>query len=534
MRLRVLLVLLLSCAPASAQASSVPVGTGTGLNAEIGTLGGSGSPMLSGRYFSLDGAKEGSGRYFDWSLEGRASAADLSTRWADPEASRSEQLYFYGLMGRVGRAYPLWGPLDVGWSLLGVARLDALFPTLSLDQTVGVRARLGGEQSVGVFGGVTEGAAALTRDWAARALTNDHPAQARVVESPHVELGAWGPIPSTSGSYQAFAGVQRNEFTTQTRLEGALSRPVLGGTVSAGLRAEDERGADMEFDRRERALRLGLDRGDGWEWSVEAGKRDVDFGGARFDGNFVSLGVTIRERTKGSVTFRGTRSSGEVATPRGPWSHIQGEVRDAAVALDALLARIPPALAGVDPARAAADLRAAYEGLPPEVRAAVAAELGGAPDFDRLAREFADARPGAIAEAGSERARLARLLNELSDPERLDRVVTRGLRVELYRALERTQFRLWGRDVSLTPGLLAAMVHAYGTGSGFVPPASAKTFDPALDRWVAERVGERLGVSCGGADVTACALAQLPPELRARLAGLPEAEARRVVAETLA
>jgi hypothetical protein len=543
------LLALLWAAPARAALAPEPSKTFTVEAAHL--FDGAGGPLIGeGDYVTVDGARAGSGRWFDWRYEGRASVLGARTRWfdgvpppdpllrepslrGDPAAMSREDLYFLGVMGRVGRAYPLWGPLDFAWNLQGIARADQYFPTATLDQSLGLRARLGGGHQAFLFGGVTEGVAALSKDWAAKALAGRSVADPHLTRAPHLELGVQGPL-SSGRDYQAFAGVQDNELTRQTRLEAALSRPGLGGTVSAGLRAENEDGRGVEFSDHRRALRLSLTRRDGWEWSVETGRQALDYGGATSDGRYVMFGLTVHEKDAGRSAGVGAMSgSTRASEPKLPWDGLQGDVTAQAAALQTVLDLIPPVLQHpVDPAGAARRLSDAYAALPQNLRDSIETELGGTPDFPQIVQVLQSQQPTALADVRQARKDLRALQDALSDPHRLERIFKRWLDVEAYASLSSVRFRLFGKEVPLTPGLLVAAVHAYGQGQGLIAPVP-RDAGTVAEGYLYQELQKRYASSCPSGDVLTCAISGLPPELQSRLQGVDDQEARRIVAEAL-
>lgn len=246
-----------------------------GFSLEVGDLGqGAGVPSLgSSPYLSLGKDWAGSGSWLDWGLKTRVSALDLQSRYFDTRGPYdSQRLYLLSAAANAGRAFPLWGPVDFGWSVMALARVDQYFPNAALDETAGLRVRLNPDHQVGLFGGVTQAAGLLSRDWAAQAIDGGKLSSPRVDSAPHVEVGAWGRLRGDA-SYEAWAARQSNPFSDLTRLEGSLSRPGLGGRVSAGLKAETESGDGIQFDRRQRALTFGLTQDDGKQWGVEAGRQ---------------------------------------------------------------------------------------------------------------------------------------------------------------------------------------------------------------------------------------------------------------------
>lgn len=522
----------------------------TGLEIEAGDLGNHpGAPLLgTSPYFSVGKSKSGSGTGLDWSLSGRAAVVDANARWfssapgADPlirergapnlTGYQDQQLYFFSVLGTVGRAYNLYGPVDVAWNALAVGRLNHMFPNAALDQTVSARLRLPEGHSVGVFAGVTETAALLSDRWAQSVANGGQLGDPRIVTAPHAEIGMWGE------RYRVFAGMQKNPMTTASHLHGSVLTPVESGVVSTGLRFENEKGFDGDFSRTQRALRVALSQRGGVEWGVEAGRRHVGFGGAQLSDSFIGVNLTLRDKTGETyLVQKSMHASQGVQTPTPAWAgQLQSTLNQSLSTLDVLLKGIDETLAGASAPQITQRLRDAYGALRPELRAAIEAEVGPL-DFDRIGQALADQLPSAAADAADQLARarqqLAQLQAALTDPRRLENIVTRSLRVELYQSLVGTRIRLWGRDTPLTPGLLLAAVHAYGQGPATLAPMPRGVVEAAVDRELAERLRLKFGLTCGAADVVACALSGLPAEIRDRLNGLPAQKARELIADAV-
>ena len=93
-----------------------------------------GSLLSRSPFASIDGEVSNSGKYYDYLLQGRLGAADLSARFVPPSpadslvpddgsALSSRSISAGSILMQAGRAIPLFGPFDLGVGALGLARV---------------------------------------------------------------------------------------------------------------------------------------------------------------------------------------------------------------------------------------------------------------------------------------------------------------------------------------------------------------------------------------------------------------------------
>jgi hypothetical protein len=441
------------------------------------------SPFFGARKFG-----SGSGKWFDWSFDSKLFVLDLNARYGPESPSASKTLVVGSVLGQVGRAYNLFGPVDVSWSAMGIMRTTGYFPNLSLDETVGARYRYAENHSMGFFTGLTQSAIEGGRTWT-ETLKEERTAT-------HNALAFWGETGRGLG-YNLELGRQENATTTVDSLSSRLTIPTRGDSFDLRARVEEETGDSIGFYRKRTSLGSEFRVGRDWDMGVNVGVDDIDFGGVEQKAK--SLMLTFRynpRRSKKNLRLRSTIVDRRTSTPPAGELPVARKVYDAVQRLDALLARLQRELDAVDPAEAAQSLADALDDLPPRLRDALDEEVGDI-DADRIA-ELVDRAQAGTAEAREE---LARIASVVGDADLIERLAVRAARKELHAVVASQNVDILGRTVKLTPPQLIALAHAYNLSNEPLPPIT----DRDIDNWISDE--------CGGA-LKDCLLSRLPSQLR--------------------
>lgn len=514
----------------------------------LGDLGaGQRSPLLGpSPYFNLRKGGQGSGSAFDYGYKAQAGLVLTQGRLFSPDAPAvdakidravdllgndkvrsalsvptgfTEAPIFVGsVLGHVGRAYHLGGPVDVGWSAMGLGRMTGLFPNATFDQSVGMRVKTGDTQNIGLFGGVTEAAGLFARTLVAESLASGKTKLSPELDmAPHAALAAWGKLPYLSGGqYTAEVGRQWNPWTTVQSLGGSVSMNAGSGRVGLQGSWSDESGREAEFARTKSQAGLSYSPNSGTDLSLVYGRDNARLGNAAVDNHQVLIGLTIHEKVKksaGSVTLEsiiGTKDSLIL-----PDAQANDFVRMLDTELAKLLAlkRAGEGLAGAPGVSGRwTQLGDAWRALDPSVRSAVEAEYArygpGGPSVD----DIFSTSPGQIDNAN-------KVLTALADPAVLDRVLTRAIRSQILTNLEKLEIPLFGEKIKMSAPMVLAAAHAYSLGLRPLPAVTAADARGALDPFLSKKLTEQLGCApgAGAKDVSACLLGKLPPSAAAEL-----------------
>lgn len=461
------------------------------LSLEIGKLNPAGNDPLLGEspYINLRQSGSSSGKRLDWGYDAQLGYLDLKARYGEDVPYESEGLFLGSALGRVGRAYNLFGPFDVGWSVMGLMRIADVFPNLTLDETLGARWRYDENHAIGLFTGWTEN------------LTQERIAT-------HNALAFWGDFKNGLG-YWAEAARQQNPLTDATSLETRLSIPSRIDRLSIYARIEEEGRGSLEFRRRRTSLGGEFALSRSWDMDVGIGVDEIDFGGVEVESKSLMLTFSYRPE-KGPSRIRiesGFGPDRDYQLPEAGELVIAKKLYDGLVRLDAALARLRENLSGIDAREAARSLSSVIAGLDPSLREALEEEWG-ALDPDDISPErvqkLLDRVSAGVNEARTELARTAALAG---DQAFLERLAVRAARKEIYGLFGKKEIDILGKTVRITPTKLIALAHAYRLGLSPLPPVTGRD------------VGNWLNDNCAGsaAQLRDCLLVDLPPEQRAAL-----------------
>ncbi|MDO8756952.1 MAG: hypothetical protein Q7J64_02975, partial [Elusimicrobiota bacterium] len=465
-----------------------------------------GSLVSRSPFATLDGEVSNSGKYYDYLLQGRLGVVDLNARLVPPSpgdplilddgsALSSRHISVGSVLMQAGRAIPLFGPFDLGVGVLGMARVVDSFPNATTDESAALRMRFDGGHSVAVFGGATQSLSLLGADWARRQITGEEKDDLAIKTSPHTGLTVWGPL-AERGSYSVTARRQTNETTTERSLSGEAAWPWRSGTASVFGRAEHREGAEIEYERRKNSVGVGYQTRSGLGVSLESVRDSASFGGAESDRRYVMLGFSWTW-DKGTLSVKAPVSAqiNDLSSPPGT-EQLAREINATLATLDVLLTRVQQLLGDRTNAELWLPFQTQYDSLPPEARAAIEAEVDVAGIQAAVNQGLDRAR------SSDARRRLEELRAALSDPKRLDRILTGSMRGYAARELSQVGVTGLGGRVQLDPQSMLAIFNAYSLSANPLPAIRARD------------------IKDGVAALTADLLAQIPPDSRARMEAL--------------
>lgn len=480
-----------------------------GLEIDGGYLNPSGTDPLLGRspYFSLTKRWSSTGRYFDTDTGIQLGVLDLEARYgpdygdgAGDTGFESSTIFVGSVLSRVGRAYHLFGPLDVGWSTMGLLRVTDIFPNIALDQSVGARVQLGDNSFLGYFTGVTASAARMTKDWGKTELDD-------TLIAPHQGISLWGRFPNSLTDYSLSMRTQDNPLTQVETLSASFAFPTRRGPVSIFTEKDRESGPDIEFDRKRTSLGIRMKTSRNWEASASFGRDEIQFGNVGSESNSVMFSIKYKpeKRSRGSRSVASLLTDRNTALPPSETTDIAAALQANVTRLQALLdeAMALLELAGDGPA-AAQTLIDAINSIDPELRALLEAEFG---EFDQSVID-PDALQLLLDEAAAEltdaSVALQKVADFLADPKIIDRIAARYARDAIYEKLAEVEVDLFGRTIRMSPTKLIAFAHVYGIGLDPILPITAKNMRDLIER------------ECGG-DAAQCLLNELPEADREEL-----------------
>lgn len=480
---------------------------------------------------------------------GSEAVSSLRTHLTYDDAYKAQGLVVSSLLAQVGRAYNLYGPVDISWAATSLTKMVHLGPNQAFDESLGFRVRLPGEELfVGLFGGMTQNISPVGgRLYQELAATGTIQPGFNLENAPHWTAAVWGKMPGfDQTSFSVSAGQRYNRDTTTSQGEVALLSSFGRVPVAVRAQASREKGADIEFDRQKLRLQIEAQLSEQARGFVAAERERFRYGNAEVDSNAIYAGVSIDLGGRARVTVDqvfGSQSDG--SSPLRPFlpdaarevaRTVAGglEAAERAADLSVLLEQGAPA-ARIDAAMNALSL--ALSRLPPDASLALLDEFSRMPLSDDQRRWLSDALlrvvpPGSatdtrIREALSaamgpamtqwlarardplaraellERMRAdardaAQLLRLLADADVWDATAVSAGRAALIRALSKGQkvnIPLLDKSITLptnAPVLIAAM-GAINSRLSPLAPLKREEAEP----WLLRMAGDELGLPAG-------------------------------------
>lgn len=215
-------------------------------------------------------------------------------RYEDPY--RAQNIVVASVLAEVGRAYNLFGPVDVAWSLTNLTKLAWFAPNTAFDESAGVRVKLGETGSyLGVFGGVTQNLSPVGNRIMQGFLSADKVDAGLFVEqAPHATVALWGKVPGVSDlDYALEASHRRNADTRVYEGRAALITTLADRPLTLSGSYSRERGDGIEFDRERLRAELQYELGRGVNAFVGVERERFRFGSAEVESDAAMAGITI-------------------------------------------------------------------------------------------------------------------------------------------------------------------------------------------------------------------------------------------------
>ncbi|MBI3553153.1 MAG: hypothetical protein HY077_11615 [Elusimicrobia bacterium] len=207
------------------------------------------------------------------------------------------------LLSEMGRAYNLFGPLDLSWTVGNLVKTMWIAPNAAFDETLGLRLRLADGLNLGVFGGVTQNLSPVGNHLLQEAMADQTMKAGLMVEqAPHASLALWGKVPGASDVYFSVSGTQRwNKDTTVHEAEASLMTTFLNHPLALRGVVSRESGPGIEFDRQKARVQLDYHLSDNAQAFLAYERDRIQYGNARVDSNAFMLGLQIQLGGSGST-----------------------------------------------------------------------------------------------------------------------------------------------------------------------------------------------------------------------------------------
>lgn len=252
-----------------------------------------------------------SSRYFadDTQSPAVASVFALGSRLGLPQ-SRLDQLSKYvtyndpyevhdivvtSLLTQLGRAYPLLKNLDVSWTLGGLEKTLWVAPNAAFDETLGLRARLRGGVSVGLFGGAAQNLSPVSSALVQEVFNTGTVQPGVYLENdPHVSVALWGRVPGASDLYFSGDATQRWTATTQVHeADASLMTTFWSHPLAVKGLYSRETGPGIGFDRERARAEIDYRFTDDASAYLAYQRDHVSYGNAKVNSDSVLAGVEM-------------------------------------------------------------------------------------------------------------------------------------------------------------------------------------------------------------------------------------------------
>jgi len=253
---------------------------------------------MKARFFN-DGPDPRVGRMVDLAGALGAPQAELDrvrSSLTYDDAYRAQGLVISSLMAQMGRAYHLGGPVDIAWSVTSLTKLMHLAPNQAVDESIGFRIRLPGDELfLGVFGGAMQNISPIgNRVYQELLQTGTVKPGFNLENAPHWTTALWGRVPGMDDAkFSVSVGQRYNKDTTTTQGEAALMTSFRRVPVAVRAQYSRERGDGIEFNREKQRLQIDAQLSDRTQAYLAYERDRIKFGNAELDSNAVLLGVTI-------------------------------------------------------------------------------------------------------------------------------------------------------------------------------------------------------------------------------------------------
>ncbi len=428
------------------------------------------------------------------------------------DSYRNRGILIASVLEQVGRAYPLTGPIDIGWSVTSLVKLMHQVPNIAFDESVGLRLRLPGS---GVFAGLFAGAIenvsmSSNRVYQERFLDGQINKGIHTEVAPHWTAALWGPRTSVS------AAQTYNKDTTVSIVEAALSSTMMGVPLALRVRQKNELGTGIEFDRRQFRLQLDAQLFESVQafWAYELDR--FRYGNAAVNSKSIIAGISVSlddsaRRTFDSYFGGDYKTETSSLRPFLPEATrvVTAAIADGLAASDRAIQLAKLIESNTTPERidtALKDLSQSFSNLGPEVTAALMQQIGPAAQSWLTRLHDSSARPELLEQLRFDPAGANAILSQLADQQSWNAVVIAAGRQALLAGLIKSRTgSIPGTDRrfvidSDAPAIVAA---AGAINSRLSPLAPIK--EGELEPSVLRKVGDKLGMPAGAVSAAAIA-----------------------------
>lgn len=199
------------------------------------------------------------------------------------------------LLSELGRAYNLFGPVDVSWTVGNLTKTMWVAPNTAFDETLGLRVRLNNGMSLGIFGGAAQNISPVGNQLLQEAMnTGTISAGLNVENAPHASVALWGKVPGASDLYFSVSGTQRwNNDTQVHEAEGSLMTTFWNHPVSLKGSYSRESGTAIEYDRQKAGVEIDVQVAKNAEAFLGYQRDHVTYGNATVNSDAVMAGFKI-------------------------------------------------------------------------------------------------------------------------------------------------------------------------------------------------------------------------------------------------
>ncbi|MEK7858844.1 MAG: hypothetical protein AAB320_06840 [Elusimicrobiota bacterium] len=231
------------------------------------------------------------------------------------DAYKAQGLVVASLLTELGRAYNLFGPVDIAWTATNLTKIMHLAPNTAFDETVGLRVKLSDAGPyLGIFGGLTQNLSPVGNRLVQEALTtNTVAAGMNWEQAPHAALALWGRVPGLSDTAFKVSASQRwNRDTKVSEAEAAIMTTFLDRPLTLRGVVSREKGDAIEFDRRKLRAQLEYRVSENAEAYLAYEREKIRYGNADVDSDSFLAGF--------QMSFGGGRSTLRADQL---WSHVR-------------------------------------------------------------------------------------------------------------------------------------------------------------------------------------------------------------------
>lgn len=452
------------------------------------------------------------------------TASGLREQLAYNDGEQTQGLIVSSLLAQVSRAYNLYGPVDIAAAATSLTKMMHLVPNQAFDQSLGLRARLPGDELfAGLFGGVTENLSPfgnrLYQDMLSERATNGFNQE----NVPHWTTALWGRLPGSDASdFSISVGRRYNRDTTVSQVELSLMTDVAQTPLALRVKESREQGNEIAFDRHKQSLQLEAQLTPGLRGFVTGEREDFLYGNAEVGSKALYAGITIdldgRRRGNGragvTVEQKVASEYGERPLAKSSPEFIRETAETVAGGLEAadLAAQLAQLLdSGAEDGRVEAvvgALSSALARLPPGASDALSAQLGSLSltDNQRLLLAGLLGQAGGAGERAEFLARLRAdvreaesLLTILTDADNWNGAVVSAGRAALLRELSRDRvISIPLLDESITFQTHAPVIIAAAGALNSRPSPLAPVDSSDIEPWLLRLAGKELGLDSGG------------------------------------